>query len=119
MSVEDFFEFEKGITVDAAFKCRAKYTSVDMCRFADVYHNMITEPKSGPRFTVKFFFGSWSVVDKETGKVVEQYIRESDAVLTSDGLNVIKERQELILIINHLKTDKGYGYFLNDVQNHQ
>lgn len=38
MSIEKFFEEQKGISVDAAFKMGAKYTAVDICRFARDYH---------------------------------------------------------------------------------
>lgn len=37
MNIETFFKKEKGIKVDAAFKFGAKYTAVDMCKFAEKY----------------------------------------------------------------------------------
>lgn len=38
MRIEVFFEKEKGITVDMARKYGARYTAIDMCRFAQKYH---------------------------------------------------------------------------------
>lgn len=38
MNIENYFEQEKGITVDAARAAGAKYTAIDMCKFAKNYH---------------------------------------------------------------------------------
>lgn len=38
MNIENYFEQEKGITVDAARNAGAKYTAIDICRFAKKYH---------------------------------------------------------------------------------
>lgn len=38
MSIEDFFEQEKGITIDAARNSNARYTAIDMAKFAKKYH---------------------------------------------------------------------------------
>jgi len=38
MNIENYFEQEKGITVDAARNVGAKYTAIDLCRFAKKYH---------------------------------------------------------------------------------
>lgn len=45
MEVKSFFLQEKGITVDAAFLVGGKYTAVDVCRFAEKYHEQ-AESKS-------------------------------------------------------------------------
>ncbi len=37
MNINDYFKQQKGITVDAAFSCGAKYTAIDMCNFAKRY----------------------------------------------------------------------------------
>jgi DNA-directed RNA polymerase alpha subunit len=39
MNVEKFFEQQKGITVDAARNANVRYTAIDMCKFAQLYHN--------------------------------------------------------------------------------
>lgn len=38
MNVEEFFEKQKGISVDAARNAGARYTAIDICRFAKKYH---------------------------------------------------------------------------------
>lgn len=38
MNIENYFEQEKGITVDAARNAGARYTAIDICRFAKKYH---------------------------------------------------------------------------------
>lgn len=38
MNVENYFEQEKGITVDAARNNGERYTAIDVCRFAKNYH---------------------------------------------------------------------------------
>jgi len=43
MNIETYFEEQKGITVDAARNARAKYTAIDMCRFAKNYHESEVE----------------------------------------------------------------------------
>jgi hypothetical protein len=48
--VEKFFEEKKGITVDSARNCGAKYTAIDICRFAKEYASQFTKcyPNSDP-----------------------------------------------------------------------
>ncbi len=43
MNIEDYFEEVKGITVDAARNCGARYTAIDICRFAKKYHERQVE----------------------------------------------------------------------------
>ena len=38
MNIETYFEEQKGITVDAARNAGARYTAIDLCRFAKNYH---------------------------------------------------------------------------------
>lgn len=38
MNIENYFEQEKGITVDAARNAGARYTAIDICKFAKKYH---------------------------------------------------------------------------------
>ena len=38
MNIETYFEEQKGITVDAARNAGARYTAIDICRFAKKYH---------------------------------------------------------------------------------
>ena len=38
MNIETYFEEQKGITVDAARNAGARYTAIDICRFAKNYH---------------------------------------------------------------------------------
>ncbi len=38
MTIEEFFEQQKGIPVDAARNANARYTAIDICRFAKKYH---------------------------------------------------------------------------------
>ena len=38
MNIENYFEQEKGITVDSARNAGARYTAIDICRFAKLYH---------------------------------------------------------------------------------
>lgn len=56
MDVEKFFEEQKGITVDAAMNAFAKYTAIDLCRFAQKYHeyaNDTTKKEGRSIFTFK------------------------------------------------------------------
>ncbi len=38
MNIERYFEQKKGITIDAARIAGAKYTAIDICKFAKKYH---------------------------------------------------------------------------------
>ena len=38
MNIETYFEEQKGITVDAARNAGARYTAINICRFAKNYH---------------------------------------------------------------------------------
>jgi hypothetical protein len=38
MDAAEFFKQKKGISMESAFSLHAKYTSVDVCRFAEKYH---------------------------------------------------------------------------------
>jgi len=44
MNIEEYFEQEKGITVDAARNAGARYTAIDICKFAKNYNK--SEAKS-------------------------------------------------------------------------
>ena len=38
MDIKDYFEQRKGLTVDSAFRNGARYTAIDICKFAKDYH---------------------------------------------------------------------------------
>lgn len=75
----------------------------------DVFETGGTSESNG--FYVKSNFGHWSVIDKETNKMVVGYSSKAQANKTAEGLNNIKDPNKLQETISHLKTTQGYGHF--------
>ena len=59
MDIEQFFEQEKGITIDAARNSNARYTAIDMARFAEKYmkSNKPSQPKLDALLELAVEFG--------------------------------------------------------------
>lgn len=80
MNIEEYFEQEKGITVDAARNAGARYTAIDICKFAKNYN-------------------------KSEAKSIIEYI-ESDAeilmpvneLMNEDGTHLTKKEYGLVLL---------------------
>ena len=51
-NIEDFFQEEKGITVDGARNSGVRYTAIDICRFAMKYHDKEIENKKSKEIEV-------------------------------------------------------------------
>ena len=69
MNIEDYFEEVKGITVDAARNCRAKYTAIDICKFAKNYHERQVEILNLQRVSVN----EMAVCDDEIHNTYRNY----------------------------------------------
>jgi len=83
MNIETYFEEQKGITVDAARNARAKYTAIDMCRFAKNYHESEVENLDIQRVSQQsellFEFNEWVANDRRSTTVkqlVDGFIKE-------------------------------------------
>lgn len=67
------------------------------------------------RFIVKPNYGHWSIIDTFKDKsMIVGYSKTMDAIATANGLNAIKDADQLEHIISILKTKDGYGYFLKN-----
>ena len=75
---------------------------------------LFEEFMNAQRFWVKSNYGHWSVVDKETNKMVVGYHKKEFATKTSDELNKITDNLELTDIIKKLKTTDGAWLFINE-----
>lgn len=64
------------------------------------------------RFFVKYKFGHWSVIDRNNWKQIVGYSKKTDAESTADGLNKIKEEENILKMIKILQSLNGYNHFL-------
>jgi len=93
---------------------RLRVASIDMSSRPDFTKTFKDGGSIGnDNFYVKSNFGHWSVMDRETNKMIVGYSKKEDAVITANELNKISDSSELSKTIAHLQTLKGYGHFLN------
>ena len=69
--------------------------------------------KKEKRFSIKFNYGNWQVIDKMDNKMVVAFSKKSDAEITSDGLNRIRKKENILNMKSNLKTTKGYSHFIS------
>jgi hypothetical protein len=50
MNAREYFKDKKGITPEVAFKCDAKYTAIDIVRFAEEYHQQKSQEEAEERY---------------------------------------------------------------------
>jgi|TARA_R110000851_G_scaffold281736_1_gene435212 hypothetical protein len=67
------------------------------------------------RFYVRFAFGQFKVIDRETEKVVTSYSKKADAESTAKGLCRIRKVENITKMMGKLKTLKGYSHYLTSV----
>ena len=65
------------------------------------------------RFFVKASYGHFSVIDRNTQKMVVAYSKKDLAEKTAEGLNKIKKPENVDRMKTKLKTPEGYRHYLN------
>ena len=92
MNIENYFEQEKGITVDSARNAGARYTAIDICRFAKKYHE--SELKKA-QIALEWFIEK-EQLDESACKDQFQKVLEARNKLSTERYNFLIEVRKLL-----------------------